>query len=190
MSESGIVCLFCLKFTELLEFVCIVLLSNLRYFRPLFLLIFFLHYVFFSSLSEAPVINARFFWLLSHRSLRLLSLFQFIFLSDVQIESLSLVNPPAHWLFPLSPLFWYWAGEWRLCFWFQLLCFPGGASDKESACQCRRHKRYRFEPWVRKIPWRRKWQPTPVFLPVEFHGQRSLAGYTVVSKESDMTEAT
>ena len=123
-----------------------------------------------------------FFWLLSHRSLRLLSLFQFIFLSDVQIESLSLVNPPAHWLFPLSPLFWYWAGEWRLCFWFQLLCFPGGASDKESACQCRRHKRYRFEPWVRKIPWRRKWQPTPVFLPVEFHGQRSLAGYTVVSK--------
>ena len=96
MSESGIVCLFCLKFTELLEFVCIVLLSNLRYFRPLFLLIFFLHYVFFSSLSEAPVINARFFCLLSHRSLRLLSLFQFIFLSDVQIESLSLVNPPAH----------------------------------------------------------------------------------------------
>ena len=96
MSESGIVCLFCLKFTELLEFVCIVLLSNLRYFRPLFLLIFFLHYVFFSSLSEAPVINARSFWLLSHRSLRLLSLFQFIFLSDVQIESLSLVNPPAH----------------------------------------------------------------------------------------------
>ena len=52
--------------------------------------------LFFSSLSEAPVINARSFWLLSHRSLRLLSLFQFIFLSDVQIESLSLVNPPAH----------------------------------------------------------------------------------------------
>ena len=32
-------------------------------------------------------------------------------------------------------------------------------------------------PWVRKVPWRRKWQPTPVFLPGEFHGQRSLAGY-------------
>ena len=34
------------------------------------------------------------------------------------------------------------------------------------------------DPWVRKILWRRKWQPTPVFLPGEFHGQRSLAGYS------------
>ena len=33
-------------------------------------------------------------------------------------------------------------------------------------------------PWVRKIPWRRKWQPTPVFLPGKFHGQRNLAGYS------------
>ena len=36
--------------------------------------------------------------------------------------------------------------------------------DKEPACHCRRHKRHRFSPWVGKIPWRRKWQPTPVFL--------------------------
>jgi len=35
-----------------------------------------------------------------------------------------------------------------------------------------------FDPWVRKTPWRRKWQPTPVFLPGESHGQRSLAGYS------------
>ena len=48
-------------------------------------------------------------------------------------------------------------------------------SGKESACQCRRH---RFHFWVGKIPWRRKWQPTPVFLPGESHGQRSLAGYS------------
>ena len=42
---------------------------------------------------------------------------------------------------------------------------------------------------VRKIPWRRKWQPTPVFLPGEFHGQKSLAGYSSWShKELDMTE--
>ena len=34
-----------------------------------------------------------------------------------------------------------------------------------------------FDPWVRKIPWRREWQPTPVFLPEESHGQRSLVGY-------------
>ena len=38
-------------------------------------------------------------------------------------------------------------------------------SGKESACQCKRHRRYIFDPWIRKIPWRRKWQPTPVFLP-------------------------
>ena len=41
---------------------------------------------------------------------------------------------------------------------------PGGASGKEPACQCRRHKRCRSNPWVRKIPWRRAQQPTPVFL--------------------------
>ena len=106
--------------------------------------------------------------------------------------------------------------------------FPGGPSGKESSCQCRRHKRLGFDPWVGKIPWigngttlqysclgnsmdimgssgslscgarevrflcawlggnpwvgkiprRRKWQPTPVFLPGESHGQRSLAGYS------------
>ena len=43
-----------------------------------------------------------------------------------------------------------------------LLGFPGGSVVKEFACQYRRHG---FNPWVRKIPWRRKWQPTPVFLP-------------------------
>ena len=58
-----------------------------------------------------------------------------------------------------------------------------------TACQCRRHKRHRFNPWVGKIPWRRAWQPTPVFLPGEFHGQRSLAGYSSWNhKESEMTE--
>ena len=47
---------------------------------------------------------------------------------------------------------------------------------KEFPSQCRRH---RFDPWVGKIPWRRKWQPIPVFFPGEFHGQRSLASYVV-----------
>ena len=56
--------------------------------------------------------------------------------------------------------------------------FPGGASSKRSACQCRRCERYRFDPWVRKIPWRRTWQPTPVFLPGKSHEQRGLAGYS------------
>jgi len=56
--------------------------------------------------------------------------------------------------------------------------FPGGGIGKEPACQCRKCKRLEFVLWVRKIPWRRKWQPTPVFLPGESHGQRSLAGYS------------
>ena len=47
------------------------------------------------------------------------------------------------------------------------------------------------DSWVGKIPWRRKWQPTPVFLPGEFCGQRSLEGYSPgVQEKSDMTEAT
>ena len=47
--------------------------------------------------------------------------------------------------------------------------FPGGASGKEPACPCRRHKRFGFDPWAGKILWKREWQPTPVILPVEFH---------------------
>ena len=59
-----------------------------------------------------------------------------------------------------------------------MLGLPGGAIGKEPTCQCKRHKRHRLDPWVGKIPWRRKWQPTPVFLLGESHGQRSLAGYS------------
>ena len=44
--------------------------------------------------------------------------------------------------------------------------------------QCRIHKRCSFNPWVGKIPWRRKWQPTPVSWPEKSHGQRSQAGYS------------
>ena len=59
-------------------------------------------------------------------------------------------------------------------------------SDKESACQCRR---LGFNPWVGKIPWRRAWQPTPVFLPGESHGQRTLVGYSPwCLKESNLSE--
>ena len=69
--------------------------------------------------------------------------------------------------------------------------YPGGTSGKESAFQYRWYKRHRFNPWVRKIPWRRKWQPTPVFLPGKFHGQRILAGHSPWScKVLDRTEAT
>ena len=66
--------------------------------------------------------------------------------------------------------------------------FPGGpvirtltgnVSGKESTYQCRRPKKCRFNSWVGKIPQKRAWQPTPVFLPGESHGQRSLVGYSL-----------
>ena len=64
--------------------------------------------------------------------------------------------------------------------------FTGVSDCKESACNARRP---RFDPWVRKMLWRREWLPTPVFLPRESHGQRSVAGYSPwVHKELDTTE--
>ena len=55
---------------------------------------------------------------------------------------------------------------------------PRWLSDIEFACQCRRYRRHEFAPWTRQIPWRRKWQLAPVFLPGKSHGQRILAGYS------------
>ena len=56
------------------------------------------------------------------------------------------------WSFCLSCMFIYvWYTHWG---------FPGGTNGKERTCQCRRHKRHGFDPWVEKIPWRRAWQPT------------------------------
>ena len=69
--------------------------------------------------------------------------------------------------------------------------FPGGTSGKEPTYQCRRHKRHGFDSWVGKIPWRGKWQPTPVFLPGECYGQNSLVGYSPWGhQELDRSEAT
>ena len=63
---------------------------------------------------------------------------------------------------------------------------PRWISGKDSACQ---HRRHGFDPYVGKIPWSRKWQPTPVFLPGEFHGQSILVGYCPWGlKESDLTK--
>ena len=61
--------------------------------------------------------------------------------------------------------------------------------SSSSSSQCRRHKRHGLDPWIGQIHWSRKWQPTPVFLPGKFHGQRSLVGYSPRGhKKSDTTE--
>ena len=73
--------------------------------------------------------------------------------------------------------------RYLLTFYF---CIPWWPSLKRIHLQRRRRG---FDPWVRKIPWRRAWQPTPAFLPRESHGQRTLAGYNPQGyKESDLTE--
>ena len=65
--------------------------------------------------------------------------------------------------------------------------FPDGISGKDHTSQCRRHKRHGLDPWVRKMPWRRAWQPTPVLLPRESHGLRSLARTTVHGVSKNQT---
>ena len=71
-----------------------------------------------------------------------------------------------------------------------IMGFPGGTSGKEPACQCKRFKRLRFNPWVGKIPWRRAQQHS-VFLSGESSGQRSLEGSSSQGRiESDTTKAT
>ena len=93
---------------------------------------------------------------------------------------------------------WGCSRRWTLLLWPSLNLivspntitgFPNGSSSKDSACQRRRPKRLGFDPWVKKIPWRRERQPTPVFLPGESHGQRSLLCYSPWGhKELDKTE--
>ena len=58
----------------------------------------------------------------------------------------------------------------------RVIGLPRWCSREDSACQCRRGKRCGFDSWIGKIPWRRKWQPTPVLLPGKSHGWRTLAG--------------
>ena len=73
-------------------------------------------------------------------------------------------------------------GPRDLCFLIKPDGLPWRLSGKKSTCQ---FKRYRFDPWVGKIPWRRKWQPTPVLLPGKSRRQRSLAGHGVTRFRHD-----
>ena len=70
-----------------------------------------------------------------------------------------------------------------------MMGLPRWLSGKESACQCRRHRRRMLDPWVDKISWRRKWQPTLVLLPGKSHRPRNLrAAGCGFAKDSDTTE--
>ena len=87
-----------------------------------------------------------------------------------------------------------WAQGRSQSYYLAIIGFPDSSVDKESTCQCRRCKRLGFDPWVRKIPWRRTWQSTPAFLPGEPHGRgedwasqgqpKGKAEIPVVSRES------
>ena len=116
------------------------------------------------------------------------SLLSCLFLSNAAASRL------LHALFSLG-IAWFaslYSSDFPFRSWLILsLGFSGGASDKEPACQCRRPKRHGFDPSGRKIPWRKEWQPTPMFLLGESRGQRSLAGCSLYCcKESDVTEVT
>ena len=92
-----------------------------------------------------------------------------------QDHAVSLPNPSTRPVLSFF-LFFYWHTFCTILYKLQvynILGFPGGSSGKEPACQCRRCKRLRLDPWVRKIPWRRARQPTKVFLLGESHGQRA-----------------
>ena len=112
-------------------------------------------------------------------------------------------SPLTHYsivLFHNTMTFWNRTSAWFFILFLQLFfpkgnrCkflllegFPDGTVVK---CQGRRHKIHGFDPWVRKIPWSRKWQPTPVFLPGRFNGQRSLADYHpwVTNSQTQMSD--
>ena len=132
-------------------------------------------------------------WILSFPmsvQLHLTFLFQEFCVSFGQLERISLSYASAMGLGTLSSItswhldvnerrylpFWsYYSPLWLFfCVSSHATWLPRWLSGKESACQCRRPKRCGFDPWVGKIPWSRKWQPAPVFLPNNFYGQRSL----------------
>ena len=103
------------------------------------------------------------------------------------INSVCISIPISQFIFPHPPQYPYICSLCpRLYFCLQIIpSIPfffkphGSASGKESSFQCRRCKRCGFDPWLGKIPWRRKCQLTPLFLPGESHGQRSLVDFIV-----------
>ena len=109
-------------------------------------------------------------------------------LPDPEIKPASLVSPAlAGRFFTTEP-----PGKASLSvLYVDIVGLPRWHNGKEFTCQCRRHKRCRFDPRVGKIPWSRKWQPDPVFVSGKFHGQRFLGDYCPWGhEESDTIEHT
>ena len=93
------------------------------------------------------------------------------FISNIEETLQTILISPKNWLLVLS--------KFGLPWWH---------SGKESACQWKRCRKCGFDLWVGKIPWRRKWKPTPVFLLGESHGQRSLTARVQEVSESGTTD--
>ena len=137
------------------------------------------------DILKLSVLPVQFFYI-SETILKFKSLFKIEKYMNIDI---GFIHNSVNWKQPKGPSTSEWINKlwhihWRACYikWG----FPGGASGKEPSCQCRRRG---FDPSVRKIPWRRKWQSTPEFLPGRSHGQRSLVGYGPQGhKESDIFE--
>ena len=122
------------------------------------------------------------------------------FMLTVEVKNYN--EPPRSFPLPLSMWVSFNCSCWITClcnpsstlqmkvqsFWTEVVILSVQAyrwlSGKESACQSRSYRRRRINPWVGKFPWRKKWQPTPVFLPGESHGQRSLTGHSPRDRKS------
>ena len=125
------------------------------------------------------------FWMLNFKPTFSLSSFTFIkrLFSSSSLSAIRVVSSAylrlLIFLLAILSLILIIEGIQIFCGLFEMLIvfrgLPRWYSGQESTCQCRR---CRFHPWVRKIPWSRKWQPTPVSLPGESHGQRSLVSYS------------
>ena len=118
-------------------------------------------------------------------------------LANTHLSSLGTVGPQC-WKAWAEPSHQFLLFFLEIRFLYLITGLPWWLSGKESPCQWRRLRKRGYEgdsrnmsliPWIRKIPWRRKWQPTPVFLLGESYGQRNLVGYSPWGhKESEMTE--
>ena len=102
------------------------------------------------------------------------------FCTEIHTIHLSQKRENSTWLFLLSTE--------KACVYYKIMVLRW-CSSKKSACLCKSCESCRFDPWVEKMLWSRKWQTTPVFLPGSFYGQRCLVGYSTWGrKESNINE--